>query len=313
MKKRIFAILLCLCAIMSTSAIAYYESEPIDIDPLNNDLFQIVSELSEEEYYNISNSLYHDDYSLNTDSPYLHLFSDLRDNEAYPYNDGLKKDYYNYEEMDYVFSVSGLFDVSGNLVYSNPVMETSAMAGGYTHNLGYIKDTVVYFNENITALTTFTNVYTGDAYCFFVDDNESTPLLNDGSFYFKYNGKFYHATLKKPAIITVTYNGSKIYFDQLPVIDNGRTLVPLRAIFETLGATVEWNGDTQTVTATKDDVSISLVINNTTATKNGEAITLDVPAKIVNGRTLVPVRFIADCFGVHVDWNGDLQKVILTK
>ena len=101
-------------------------------------------------------------------------------------------------------------------------------------------------------------------------------------------------------------------FDQLPIIENGRTLVPLRAIFEKIGADVEWNGDTQTVTATKGDISISLTINNTTAYKNGQLITLDVPAKIVSGRTLVPVRFVSDCFGVGVDWNGDIQSVILT-
>lgn len=118
---------------------------------------------------------------------------------------------------------------------------------------------------------------------------------------------------KKLPYITVAYNNELIAFDQKPIIENGRTLVPLRAIFEKIGATVEWNGDTQTVVATKDNTAISLTINNTTATKNGTAITLDVPAKIINGRTLVPVRFVADCFGVDVRWNGDIQRVVLTK
>ncbi len=53
-------------------------------------------------------------------------------------------------------------------------------------------------------------------------------------------------------------------------------------------------------------------LNNTTAYKNGETVTLDVPAKIINGRTLVPVRFIADCFGVEVNWDGVMQRVSLT-
>ncbi len=53
--------------------------------------------------------------------------------------------------------------------------------------------------------------------------------------------------------------------------------------------------------------------NNTKAAKNCEAISLDVPAKIINGRTLVPVRFISDCFGVKVDWDGNARRVILTK
>jgi hypothetical protein len=112
---------------------------------------------------------------------------------------------------------------------------------------------------------------------------------------------------------TVFLNGKKIYFDQIPVIENGRTLVPVRAIFEAIGATIDWNGETQTVTATKDDIKISLTVNEKTATKNGEEITLEVPAKIISGRTLVPVRFVADCFGVKVDWDSVMKKVLLNK
>ena len=117
---------------------------------------------------------------------------------------------------------------------------------------------------------------------------------------------------KKAATITVTHNGELINFDQPPIAENGRTLVPLRAIFEKLGATVAWDGNTQTVTATKGDVVITLTLNNTTATKNGQPVILDVPAKAINGRTLVPVRFIADCFGVTTGWDGESQRVILT-
>ena len=121
------------------------------------------------------------------------------------------------------------------------------------------------------------------------------------------------ARLKKLPYVTVSYNNELISFDQKPVVESGRTLVPLRAIFEKIGAEVAWNEDTQTVSATKDDTSISLTINNTEATKNGQPVALDVPAKVVNGRTLVPVRFVADCFGVGVEWNEDLQRVILSK
>lgn len=124
--------------------------------------------------------------------------------------------------------------------------------------------------------------------------------------------KYYVIKLKRGIIPSVSYNGEKITFDQIPVIENGRTLVPLRAIFEKIGTEVTWNGDTQTVTAKSGDTEISLTINNTTAYKNGEFVTLDVPAKIINGRTLVPVRFIADCFGVEVNWDGVMQRVSLT-
>ena len=137
-------------------------------------------------------------------------------------------------------------------------------------------------------------------------NDDGTALLQDGD-------KVYKVQFK-PTVISVLYDGKRIGFDQLPVIENGRTLVPLRAIFEKIGATVEWDGDTQTVIAksTENGTIIRLTIDSTTALVNGEQVPLDVPAKIINGRTLVPVRFVSDCFGVGVDWNGDIQSVILT-
>ncbi len=137
-------------------------------------------------------------------------------------------------------------------------------------------------------------------------NDDGTALLQDGD-------KVYKVQFK-PAVISVLFDGKRIAFDQLPVIENGRTLVPLRAIFEKIGATVEWDGDTQTVIAksTENGTIIRLTIDSTTALVNGEQVPLDVPAKIINGRTLVPVRFVSDCFGVGVDWNGDIQSVILT-
>lgn len=172
------------------------------------------------------------------------------------------------------------------------------------YNFGYIQ----LFSDRNDAYSACYNPFTNTLYRYpalmsSIND-DGTALLQDGD-------KVYKVQFK-PTVISVLYDGKRIGFDQLPVIENGRTLVPLRAIFEKIGAAVEWDGETQTVTATKDDVTVSLTINNTTATKNGQAITLDVPAKIVNGRTLVPVRFVSDCFGVGVDWNGDIQTVILT-
>ena len=137
-------------------------------------------------------------------------------------------------------------------------------------------------------------------------NDDGTALLQDGD-------KVYKVQFK-PVVISVLFDGKRIAFDQLPVIENGRTLVPLRAIFEKIGATVEWDGDTQTVIAksTENGTIIRLTIDSTTAMVNGVQVSLDVPAKIINGRTLVPVRFVSDCFGVGVDWNGDIQSVILT-
>lgn len=112
--------------------------------------------------------------------------------------------------------------------------------------------------------------------------------------------------------ITVKIDGQQISFDVQPQLINGRTMVPLRAIFEALGATVDWNNDTQTVTATKGGTTISLTINNPTMYVNGAAVTLDSPACLVGGRTLVPVRAISEAFGTKVDWDGNNSTVLIS-
>lgn len=111
--------------------------------------------------------------------------------------------------------------------------------------------------------------------------------------------------------VRVKLDGMEIPFDTEPLVQDGRTLVPLRAIFEALGATVDWNGDTQTVTSTKDGTTISMTIGKAEMHKNGEVKKLDVAPQIVGGRTLVPVRAIAESFDIAVDWNGDTNTVIL--
>jgi len=110
----------------------------------------------------------------------------------------------------------------------------------------------------------------------------------------------------------VVLNGHQLNFQGAePNIENGRTLVPLRAIFEALGASIEWDGNTQTVTATKGSTEIKLVIGGQ-AFKNGKPASLDVPAKIINGRTMVPLRFVGEALGCQVGWNGDTQTITIS-
>ncbi len=114
-----------------------------------------------------------------------------------------------------------------------------------------------------------------------------------------------------PNEITVLLDGKKLIFDQSPIIVDGRTLVPLRAIFEELGATVHWDGNTQTVTSTKGQTTISMSIGKTEMYKNGKSITLDVVPQLVGDRTLVPVRAVAEAFDCKVDWDGETRTVII--
>lgn len=112
--------------------------------------------------------------------------------------------------------------------------------------------------------------------------------------------------------ITVTLNGDKIEFDVQPQLIDDRTMVPLRKIFEAMGAVVDWNNDTQTVTATKDDKVVTATINDKNLYINGVVKTLDVPPMIVDGRTLVPARFVAESFGANVDWVDSTQTVVIS-
>lgn len=112
-------------------------------------------------------------------------------------------------------------------------------------------------------------------------------------------------------VVKVHIDNKPIYFDVEPQNIEGRILVPLRAIFEYLGAEVNWNGSTQTVTAIKDNTKITLQIDNTIANVNNKKVKLDVAAKNINGRTFVPARFIAESLGANVDWDGITNTVII--
>lgn len=113
--------------------------------------------------------------------------------------------------------------------------------------------------------------------------------------------------------VTVKIDNENVAFDQIPLIINGRTLAPLRAIFEKLGATVEWNGETRTITSTKGDTVITMTIDKNEMYKNGEMIWLDVAPQIVGERTLVPVRAIAEAFNCNVTWDGANHTVNIAK
>jgi|GEM_PF-5047053 len=112
--------------------------------------------------------------------------------------------------------------------------------------------------------------------------------------------------------IKVFLDGNEIIFDQPPIIEIGRTLVPVRAITEAMGALVDWNVETKTVTVTRDDINVQLVIGNYGITVNGIMKVLDAEAKIVNGRTLIPLRGLAEAFKATVNWDKDLRTITIT-
>jgi len=110
----------------------------------------------------------------------------------------------------------------------------------------------------------------------------------------------------------VMVNYKTVNFDVDPVIENGTTLVPMRAIFEAMGADVTWDGDTKTAIAKKDNTTVILPIGSLTPMINGEPYQLTVPAKTINNRTMVPLRFIGEAFGAEVIWSNEKQSIEIT-
>ena len=98
-----------------------------------------------------------------------------------------------------------------------------------------------------------------------------------------------------------------------PVVLNDRTVVPIRTIIEAFGGAVSWNQDTQTVTLTMNKDSISLIINSCDAYLNGSKNTLDVAPVIINERTMMPIRFIAEGFNLGVAWDGKTRTVSIIR
>lgn len=115
-----------------------------------------------------------------------------------------------------------------------------------------------------------------------------------------------------PPPVRVVLDGEEMAFtDAQPFIARDRVLIPVRAIFEGLGAQVNWYGDTRIVEARKGSLVVNLKIDSTTARVNGLAVELDVPAVIINDRTYVPLRFVAEAFGSIVNWDGETYTVTI--
>lgn len=108
-------------------------------------------------------------------------------------------------------------------------------------------------------------------------------------------------------------NGHKINFDVPPQTINDRTMVPIRAIFEAMGATVTWDDATQTAISTKGNTTVKMTLNSTTEYINDVAHEMDVTPVIIDGRTLAPARYVAEAFGYCVNWDEMTQSVLISK
>lgn len=112
--------------------------------------------------------------------------------------------------------------------------------------------------------------------------------------------------------VALQVNGSAVESDVPPVIIKERTLIPARAVFESMGATVGWDEAARLVEVTLGTSEVKLTIDSDTAFVNGLATAMDVPAMIIEDRTLIPVRFVAESLSCGVDWDDQSRTVMLT-
>ena len=111
----------------------------------------------------------------------------------------------------------------------------------------------------------------------------------------------------------IQLNGNILGFETPPVVEEGRTLVPMRFLFEQMGESVTWDDATQTATVRGSNDVVSFSIDNTTAKVNGTDKKMDVPARLINSKTMVPLRFLSEELGYNVEWDEEHNMAIITQ
>ncbi|RYG21503.1 copper amine oxidase N-terminal domain-containing protein [bacterium] len=112
--------------------------------------------------------------------------------------------------------------------------------------------------------------------------------------------------------IKVLLDGDQVPFpDQTPIMENNSVLVPMRGVFEKMGGQLTWDRAKNTVTATRDGKTVVLPLESSTATVDGEKIALHQPAILLNGRAMVPLRFLSETLGAQVLWKAAEQTVTI--
>ena len=109
--------------------------------------------------------------------------------------------------------------------------------------------------------------------------------------------------------IAVYLDSAPLNLEDLPIIQEGRTLVPMRGFFEALGADVDWEQETRTAVGTREGITVRIPIDSMNPTVNGESKSITVPAQIINSRTYIPLRFVGEAFGDEVSWHGAIRSI----
>ena len=218
-----------------------------------------------------------------------------------------KHTYYFYDVVnDTIEEVEGDFSCLGSSVGEGRFLQKTSMENKYftmqqNFSIG-IFDTETYKYTELVKVPFL--LFSNED--FWIDENE-------GKIYMVTDGNLISYPIEVDFSIAddmrVSLNGKKLQFDVAPYIRNGRTMVPMRAIFEALGAEVSWDNETRTAIGVKGGVEVKITIGENVLYKNGEAIELDCVAEITNDRTMVPARAISEAFGYIVEWDNETKTV----
>mgnify|MGYP005889038661 CR=1 FL=1 len=200
--------------------------------------------------------------------------------------------------------------------------------GKYVANVGkyivYMKGRKEKYDENMLYFSNdgvyFTNVVAKDAIAEtrMTNTNNWTMYILNGNIYIDDSLKINEADiekelneLKQNTVAYVVLNDSILSFDQPPVIEEGRTLVPMRFLFEQMGANVEWNEETKSARATLNNKAVTFAIDDNEAEVDSQPVTMDVPARLINGKTMVPLRFLSEELGYTVTWDEETRTAVV--
>ncbi len=199
-------------------------------------------------------------------------------------------------EIEYGFETGTLVPVVVNTYFAGKVVDSVAdiISNGSIYNppAGGTLNLPTFFNDITLSVTTSGYYYDSAFTKPYVATNLTTPVT-----------LYKQVTIQRHPRVVV--NGQEVTFpDQKPIIEDGRTLVPARGVFEALGATVSWDGNTSTAVIKTDSKDIAITIGQRHIVVNAKRIPIDVPAKIINGRTMIPLRAVAEALECEVGWDG---------
>lgn len=218
-----------------------------------------------------------------------------------------------YDEIHYCNShLFALTDANGTKLVSAKTGEIIIPVEKKYKYFGYFKDGIcpVYLGEEYSVCIDITgNVILEGDYRYYIGENGVITAQKTKGVVMPPNDPEWDIIRITNAPVFINLNGN--FIESYGRIENDRTLVPVRSIFENFGMTVSWLENMQKVIAVNQNNVIEMTVGEDHFYLNGNAISLDVPAQIYNARTLVPVRAIAEALNLSVEWDEGTRTVLI--